>query len=552
MPSAPLPILLEFLALAILVLISFIPIPSPLKYSRFSSTRCLLPAQRKHLLIILSIGVLAFSINALITVFLGIPQPGVHDEFSYLLAADTFAHGRLTNPPHPLWKYFESFHVIQQPTYASKYPPAQGLILALGQLFFGHPIVGVWLGVGLACAATSWMLAGWFPLRWAWMGGLIAVVRIVFSGPAFLGDWENMAYWSQSYWGGAIIVLGGSLVFGAIPRIIKEQKVCDALWLAIGLAILANSRPFESLVACLPAMLFLVFGLSRSKGNSWSRLSRRVLLPAALVLLPTISWMAYYNFRVTGDPFRLPYQLYEAQYGVAPVFLWQPLKAVPHYNHLILSNFYTSWGSEWYLMQQSFLGWLRVSLWKISSLWMFYIGVLFSPFLLSLPWIWRRFRVKFALGVWGVLTLALLVETWTFPHYAAPAAPLAFLLQVEALRHTRLLRWRGHPWGKRMTRAVLPIFVVLAVGSFALANQGKQPGWQRQRAQMQNFFEQGQGRYLVIVRYGPHHPPNQEWVYNRANIDNAKVVWAREMNRQGDEELLAYFKDRSTRLLEVD
>src|SRR5688572_11642553 len=134
------------------------------------------------------------------------PDPKEHDELCYLLAADTFAHGRLTNPTHPMWKFFDTFHVLQQPTYASKFPPAQGLFLAAGQLVFGHPIAGLWISGGLMAAAICWMLYGFRPERWALVGGLVATARFGLA-----------SYWTQSYWGGAVAVIGGALVFGATP-----------------------------------------------------------------------------------------------------------------------------------------------------------------------------------------------------------------------------------------------------------------------------------------------------------------------------------------------
>src|SRR2546423_7361505 len=274
----------------------------------------------------------------------GIPQPRIHDEFSYLLAGEPFSHGRLTNPPIPveLVPYFETMHELMRPTFASKYFPAQGMTLALGNLLTGYPIVGVVLSTTAACAALVWALLGWIhPRRWILIGALVIVVHPI------------VIDWTTTYWGGSIAMLGGALVFGAIARLLRSFTIFNSLALAIGLAILFNSRPYEGALWSIAAGATLV-------AVSWRRRGfiSRLLLPASAVLVLTAGWIAYYNYRVTADAPFLPDQLHTRQYMAVPRFYWSAPEPPKTYHNDAMRDHYDRYERDYFETQQTLRGWV--------------------------------------------------------------------------------------------------------------------------------------------------------------------------------------------------
>src|SRR5436190_12921953 len=139
-------------------------------------------AARKQVFFGLAVALAPILIRAALLPVFPMPQPRIHDEFSHLLVADTLAHGRLANPVHPMWMHFESMHTLVRPVYVSAFPIASGFVMAGAQVLTGNPWIGVWLSVGLMCAALCWMLQGWVSPGWALLGGVLAAIRFgVFS-----------------------------------------------------------------------------------------------------------------------------------------------------------------------------------------------------------------------------------------------------------------------------------------------------------------------------------------------------------------------------------
>ncbi len=496
------------------------------------------------------VGLLMFAIQAGVAARYGWPVPALHDEFSYLLAADTFASGRATNPTPPAWEFFETYHVLVQPSYQSKYPPGNGLVLASGQVLTGQPIVGVWLCLAAATSGLFWMLRGWFASRWALLGAILLIC-----------NWPVTKLWGQTYFGGAPALLGGVLVYGALARLLRRPDVASTICLGLGLIIWAITRPYEGLIASFVPLAILSWRAITADATDRTRWLIRVAVPLACVLVCGGAGLGWYHQQVTGSPWKWPYRLYEETYTrrvstLSTLFSWTPLgtreRTIPSL------EYESSAGQKRIAETKPVL----YGLWKIGRQWWFHVGLLGT-----LPlWLGCMSAIRRAVPLqsaqplaWSMISVTLvgvailLQRSAGLPHYAAPIQPLLLLLIMQGLRDLRV--WRIAKW--RVGTLLVSWLIWSSVLFFTLplitgSNRPNVRPWSIERHRIQQELQSHPRPSLVIVKYGPGHSMHEEWVYNQANIPQAYVVWARQLDASRMPELLELYPGRDVWIVEPD
>ena len=514
-------------------------------------------ASRKGLSIV-AVGTSAFMLRLSILPFCPAPLPFAPGDFSFLLAGDTFASGRLTNSTPVMWVHFESIHITMIPTYMSMYFPAQGLLLAAGTLITGHPWFGILVSTALMCSALCWMLQAWLPPCWALLGGFLSVLRL-----------GLFSYWINTYMGAACITaLGGALVLGALPRLMRSAKFRHAMLMALGIILLLISRPYEGLLLCLPVVFVLCKWILVDKNRpSAVLLMRRAALPL-LLILAAAAWMGYYDYRAFGSPLTPPYKVDRAIYAMAPYYVWQSPRPEPVYKHAVMRNFYYKDEIVDFNKIHSLRGFLPQTIIKGVRAILFFAGFALLPPLVMLPRVFVDRRVRFLTLCLFVLSAGMIIEVFFLPHYVAPFTAVFYALALQAMRHLRLWKPGNQPVGSTLLRLCVTLCIFLAgVRLFAAPLHLTTPespasawidhwygpgAFGIERAQMLSRLEYLPGKQLVIVRYSSDHDPMNEWVYNAPDIDRSKVIWARDMDPAENDQLINYYKGRNVWLVQPD
>ncbi|MCH2201958.1 MAG: glycosyltransferase family 39 protein [Fuerstiella sp.] len=234
--------------------------------------------------------------------------PTYHDEYSYLLQAETFAAGRLSWPPAPVRPdLFHQFHVLNEHRTASRYFPWTGLWTSLF-LQTGRPIIGHWLAGALA--------AGFFYLA----ASEVLRPQAALTAGLLIGCSPGLALFSNMLLAHHPTLLALSVFLWTMIRLIRYPTMTLTLICGISLSLAMLGRPMTAAGFALPWGLVFGWRIVWSTESQWS--SQRFQLLACMAVPLTVGFvgLGVLNQETTGSFFRSPYQEYTETYTPRHVY----------------------------------------------------------------------------------------------------------------------------------------------------------------------------------------------------------------------------------------
>jgi hypothetical protein len=278
--------------------------------------------------------------------------------------------------------------------------------------------------------------------------------------------------------------------------------------------------------------------------------------------------MGFYFWRTTHNPLLPPYLVDVRTYMPEPQFFWQKIRAAKLvYNNLPMQQVYEGSHVEHYW--DAHVHPIITAVSKLIIYWLFFFGPLVTaPAILLFGTLLTvnsprdvGCRPHFFFALMLVSLIGMLLPVPYFSHYAAPTTCLAYALMLQAMRRVKLSRRSGSHRRQSFIRftiasCVLVFLVEACLLAFGVSRSrflGYDPvRTNPNRVQLTNELKRAGGQYLIFVHYRPEHDPHDEWVYNDADIDKSRIVWAREMDLASDQRLVEYFKKRQVFTLDAD
>ncbi|MGH9560500.1 MAG: hypothetical protein ACRD3S_03515, partial [Terracidiphilus sp.] len=286
-----------------------------------------------------------------------------------------------------------------------------------------------------------------------------------------------------------------------------------------------------------------------------------------LVIMGAVAWLGVYNQKAFGNPLILPYTIDQQTYSMAPYFIWQHLRPEPVYPDQAMCAFYT-YEIQLYKNIHSLKGFLPWTLAKTAFVVPFYTGFCLLPPIFMIRRVFLDRRIRFLVISVLVLAGGMSMVIFLVPYYLAAFTVALYAIGLQMMRHLRVYKSGRSPVGIALVRFTMAACVIMAgvrviaeplhLGPAEFSPANWNDVWYGpqhfgvERVAIEKWLEGQPGQQLVIVRYADNHHFENEWVYNSASIESAKVLWARDMGYGSNQELIRYYANRKVWLVEPD